>query len=237
MPNKIYMERQAHRKMMMYTRCAKGEITGLGTIKEDHGSLFVEKIWIDKQVATGSHVVMDAKTLSKWMVDAIEDGRGEEVSGARFWWHSHVNFSAFKSATDENTCQKLLSVMPYLVCAVVNKKGDLDLSIYLSDPCNLVFNNLEIILYDEDERDLRDSCYEDIKELVSEPLPPPSVTKTISYFDRKKPEKTEELALLEDDWEKEKKATEHEKDLQGSMSGITEEEMDEWRQGLENPTT
>lgn len=140
---RISIAPEAYARMFAYAREAEGEIMGFGTVEELAGDFHISEVYIMPQVAGGAHVNVDGNTLldlQKWFRD---QGQPERVEKARFWWHSHVNFSVFRSGTDRGTTDLLSRMMPYLICTVVNKAGEHETTFIQNNPA-ISLTNLKL---------------------------------------------------------------------------------------------
>jgi len=141
---KIMMDPAAYDRMFAYARAASGEITGFGTVEERNGDFFISEVYIMPQVAGGAHVRIDGHDMLDFQRWCREDGSPGRIEKARFWWHSHVDFGVFRSHTDEGTCDLLQSMMPYLICTVVNKRGEHRTSFHQSGPVPITLDFLKL---------------------------------------------------------------------------------------------
>lgn len=229
---RVVITREAHYRMFQYAKEATGEITGFGTVEQEGDCLRVTDVFIMPQTAGAAHVNVTGETLldlHKWFRD---QGTPERIEKTRFWWHSHVNMQAFRSGTDEGTVKLLLSVMPYLVCTVVNKKMEHLTSVHLKDPVNLTFDNLPLVREDFSAQGVCEQVASEVKEYVT----------TQRYVPHKHPESNgipligdaravgEKPAVeIVDTWDRYAKQQEDQHGANDFGAGITDKEWEEWK--------
>jgi proteasome lid subunit RPN8/RPN11 len=127
---KIVFGNGSFERMMEYARAATGEIAGFATVEERGQDYYISEAYIMPQRASGGGVLINSDTVQDFMAWCNKNGRPDRPAKARLWWHSHAGFSCFRSSTDQGTVALLRQVMPYLICMVVNKKREYELSLY-----------------------------------------------------------------------------------------------------------
>jgi hypothetical protein len=131
---KVLFSGGSFERMMEYARAADGEVAGFATVEERGSGLYeVTESYIMPQMASGGGVLINADTVQDFMAWCNQNGRPDRPAKARLWWHSHAGFSTFRSMTDKGTVALLRQVMPYLICMVVNKAREYELSFYQGD--------------------------------------------------------------------------------------------------------
>lgn len=170
---KVVFTPLAWRKMFSYARAVRTEITGFSDVQVRDNTFYVSDTYIFPQVATGGHVELDSGALLSWMEECKRNGRPELPGSCRLWWHSHVNFSCFRSGTDEATVERLLTAMPYVICCVVNQSYQYELSLHLKDPYRITFNHMNPYVEKLDTGKLDLMCDKEAAKLVK-----PKVHKT-----------------------------------------------------------
>lgn len=176
MKPEIYIDKKELAKIQWYVdRCDK-EISGLGKlIKQEDGSLFINKIYLLEQECTGTSTDLDEEAVAKLLFEAKDD-KGQML----FWWHSHVNMDVFWSGTDMDTIEEL-GGQGMIVASVFNKKGEIRTAIYKAGEGlapDLFVDEIDLLV----ESDL---SQEEIKDLEAE-----YKEKVKTYFYKYTPSKT-----------------------------------------------
>lgn len=167
---KLYFkfDHTAWRKMMLYTRYAKGEISGLGLVDMIDGALYVSDVFIVRQEATAASVELDPDHLAEIMTEAVQRGDKTFSSRLRLWWHSHCDMNTYHSSTDTDTVDLLGKYSPYVLSVVTNKKEEYDAALNLFDPVRVTIKEVEVLQIDNDELD--EKCREEVHTMVKEPV-------------------------------------------------------------------
>ena len=175
----VKVARRAYLKMMAYAKAAPGEVSGMGIIEEIDGSLFLSEVFICKQQAAGGGVELDQEDLGRIVTQMVVDGDDESPKMMRCWWHSHNDFGCFRSGTDTDTVDRLLGTMPYVVCVVVNKKGEYELTLYANSKSDIfepqVIEGCRFLVIDEEEDAIDAECRAEVGHLVEAFHPTPAV--------------------------------------------------------------
>lgn len=112
-PNDIYA------KIQFWMReAAPNEVSGLGMVTVEGETFTVTDVCLLEQENTASTTDMTAEAVGK----AIYEFR-EHSGHLKFWWHSHVNMSAFFSATDTATIKEM-GENGWCLATVFNLKGE-----------------------------------------------------------------------------------------------------------------
>lgn len=111
------------RQLKEYTDLISTEVACMGYATLEGNVVKVNEVFLVPQVvSSGSVEFMD--TGFPWAVNkALKEDRIDEL---RFIWHSHCNFGAFFSGTDEDMVRKVRDhgPIPWLANVVLNKKGE-----------------------------------------------------------------------------------------------------------------
>lgn len=94
---------------------------------EKRGAFVLGKIYLLEQEATGSTVELDDDAVDKFNFQMIKAGATQLP---RCWMHSHANFKAFFSPTDENTIKSFQNES-FNVALVMNKAHELKAKAYI----------------------------------------------------------------------------------------------------------
>ena len=125
---KVFIPDNLLQQIKNYVEACSVEISGWGLTRDirikpennigiNHGIL-VEKLFLFKQKCSGGNTLIDAEEKNKLLEEL-----GEDKKRLCFWWHSHVDMTAFWSGTDTTNMDEW-ETSPYLVSMVLNKKGD-----------------------------------------------------------------------------------------------------------------
>jgi hypothetical protein len=120
----VQMDRDAWDKMWAYTDLLVGEVACFGYVEldEENKIAFVSEVFLVPQTASASEVDFMTKGLPFAIDKAIMDGKIDQL---RFCVHSHGEFTANWSSTDEDMLRKVGSTgTPWFVSAIFNRKGD-----------------------------------------------------------------------------------------------------------------
>ena len=146
----IHFEEDTWQQLKEYTELCPTEVAAMGYVTLDGPVVEVHEVFLVPQVVSGSSVEF-METGFPWAVNkALVDGRIDEL---RFCWHSHVNFGASFSTTDEEMIRKVRDhgPIPWLASVILNKKGEtaaqidyFDLGPGISEFCNHVPLKLDV---------------------------------------------------------------------------------------------
>ena len=127
-------------KMEAWTAIAPGEWSCMGLVEEtvdDSGNiskLLINEIFFVEQLNTGSNTELDDDGLAKLVCELVGRDNGDE-GRLKAWIHSHASMAVFWSATDDDTCAKLVGTSgTYLVSVVVNKQKESRVRLDLAKP-------------------------------------------------------------------------------------------------------
>jgi len=116
---KIILTQSQWNEIKYYVAECPMEISGMGNVIIDKdGNFRVTKLAMLEQEVSGASTDIDPTAIAKLMGEL----RNEEGS-LSFWWHSHVNMSAFFSGTDEATILEH-GKNGYCIALVMNKQGE-----------------------------------------------------------------------------------------------------------------
>lgn len=97
------------------------EVTGIGTIKSIHNDLFVDRIFIPRQLVSPGYCKSAKGAINEIIFNVAEDNPAR-AGELRFRWHSHAEGSVFWSATDEEDIEAWQG--PWVVNLVMNVYHD-----------------------------------------------------------------------------------------------------------------
>ncbi len=161
----------AWRKMFSYARAVDTEITGFGEVEVRGNEMHVIDTYIFPQKANMGYVKLDSGALLDWMDDCKRKGQQQRVQRSNLWWHSHVNGRCFRSGTDDDTVERLLTTMPYVIACTVNKHHQYELSLHLKDPYRITFNNMNPFVNGHDLGRIDRDCDAEARKMVVDSTP------------------------------------------------------------------
>lgn len=140
-------------KMLLWSRMAPEEISGIGAVEEIMDGDRVEAIrikdlYLVKQECTPVETKIAPMDLAKFLRDKPEDISDESL---RYWWHSHVDMGAGWSSQDRETSD-LISHGCNFLSIVSNRRGDMCAKYNFHAPVAGYFDDLAVELthYDSD---------------------------------------------------------------------------------------
>lgn len=159
--------------MFSYARAVNTEITGFSNVEvRDNREFYVSETFIFPQVGEAAFVKLDSGALLDWMGHCKKIGRPQLPGTCRLWWHSHVKMNCFRSGTDNDTVERLLTSMPFVISCVVNQNYQYELSLHLKDPYRITFNNMNPYTDRIDDGKLDRDCDREARQMVKEPPKP-----------------------------------------------------------------
>ena len=160
----VLISAEAEQRIRHWVDCARGEVSGLGTVVPHNDGLLIEEVYLLKQRCTGSNTELDDEAVAALLVEL--DAKGVDTGTVRFWWHSHGDLSAFWSGTDDE-CIEGLANDNYMVSLVANKRRQDRVRIDQYTPIRLTLDEVPIRLHHED-LGLFDACEAEFREKVQE---------------------------------------------------------------------
>lgn len=165
---KIVITKEAHQKLSYYIEECPVEISGFGKVRELEPDGKVKKfevydVEILKQEATGGDASISEEDLSAFIMEKMKSK--QSVEAYKCWWHSHADFAAFFSGTDEATIDGSID-FPYLISLVGNKKGEILGRLDTYKPIRLTFE-ADVMIERDDNVRLRNKIKKEIEEKVT----------------------------------------------------------------------
>lgn len=166
----IILTKLANQKLFYYIEECPVEISGFGKVKElpqeedDSTKRFqIYDIEILPQEVSGADAEMSEEDLAKFLHAKMKAKKS--VVDYKCWWHSHADFGAFFSSTDEGTIDGSTD-FPYLISIVGNKAGDLIGRLDLYKPLRMTFEAV-ILTEQEENKSLRQKIRKEIEGKVA----------------------------------------------------------------------
>lgn len=139
----MYIEQKAEQQLSAYLRLAKGEISGFGVVERREDYLVVTDIFILPQEAGNAHTELDTDALQDLLYGLLRDGKDPATIG--LWWHSHSNFGAFFSSTDDDTIERFAELgSPWMLSLVSNHQLEHNLRLDFYEPLRATVENLTL---------------------------------------------------------------------------------------------
>jgi proteasome lid subunit RPN8/RPN11 len=122
MEPRILVTPEAMARLMGYVRSCKGEVSGLGRVTLlPSGDFLVTEVALLRQESDYGGTHIGEQALAEFLNARLD--RGENIGEWRLWWHSHADFRAFWSDTDEDMCAAFNG--EWMLAIVANHRGDL----------------------------------------------------------------------------------------------------------------
>jgi len=134
-PSHVIFSPKALEDMYIIVDQCPEEVSWLGIVQEFEGGFFVDEIHLVEQEVGPAVTEMMTNGLSELATTLLaQEGGCEKINRLRFWGHSHVNMDTFASSQDQDQISLWKkNGLPYLIRAIMNKRGKLQLSIFLFD--------------------------------------------------------------------------------------------------------
>ena len=141
----LIMTREQFSEIKYLTDKCRDEISGMGTILiNNNGDFELEKLYLIEQEVSGASTDLNANAIAQAM---IESGKNGDKGDLCFWWHSHVNMSAFFSTTDISTI-KDSGKQGQCLAMVINKRGEYKLAYCQGKPLIYMDSGIELVIKD-----------------------------------------------------------------------------------------
>lgn len=118
----VVLPSMIYEQIMIYIRSTDLEVSGLGHATEVNGNYIISDICLPKQNGSAGGTTLDEGDVARLMVEKIKNGDSRPYN---FWWHSHVNMGTFWSQTDDNNCERLVSLSKFLISIVGTQNGNM----------------------------------------------------------------------------------------------------------------
>jgi len=173
----VMLSQKAFGQLFGWACSTSREISCLGAIRR-HGNLFiVEEFYLVKQSGSAAATELDQEAIAKLMEELLAAGKQEQLGSIKCWAHSHPGMGVFWSATDEETCNLLVS--DYLVSIVVSDGFAVKCRIDTTQPVPMTIDNVPVLYDLPQDQELKGKYAEEVKAVVSER----------SFFDLSEPDK------------------------------------------------
>lgn len=141
---KLILPLEEYRKIMAFTKLAKGEVTGMFEVEydQDENIFLMKRSYLIKQEAHSAEVEMEGDDLAEFNYQYLSDNPTSKIL-PRGWWHSHANMDVFFSSTDHATLNNFKN-NSYIVGLVVNKKRQMKGILKSFEPFQFEVDDLEV---------------------------------------------------------------------------------------------
>jgi hypothetical protein len=82
---KIFILPDVKQKLDLYVDAVTGEISGLGKAVVREHKIYIEDVYLFKQVSGGSETELDQEALALFMNEIMV--RGDRMEEVKLWWH------------------------------------------------------------------------------------------------------------------------------------------------------
>lgn len=164
---RIFIKPREYQKMLIWTQLAKGEVSGLGLIKEADEGFLIDEVFLLEQQCSSAGTELEEKSVCALMLEL--EKKGLELRELRFWWHTHGDMKVFWSSTD-NQCIEGLANSGFFISMVLNKEEKKLLRMDIFKPLRACFDELDLEFYLEEELELELFCQKEFQDKVKESL-------------------------------------------------------------------
>lgn len=163
----INVTADAMKRMFLYARHSKGEVSGLGDVIVKDGELTITNVYIFPQECSGGETDMDWEAVTNFL-SQFKAGSPEAMA-KRLWWHSHADMQAFFSGTDKDTIISWgKQGVQYLVSICVNKKREVAVRYDVFKPVHLYTDKCNLWVMDDENDGLYKETQQQVAKLVRE---------------------------------------------------------------------
>ena len=141
----IKLTGKAFMKISHYTQLADEEIAGLLIVGQDEEGIVVEDVILFEQTASSASVDLSREDIDKFLRSLIISNKSDIIPKIKGWWHSHGTGSTFWSDTDDNTIERLMRRMDFVISLVSNKSTDLRARIDTKKPFPMSIDEVETV--------------------------------------------------------------------------------------------
>lgn len=131
----LHVDEYALHKMEKYVDCSTQEVGWLGFVKEvpekpHHYNLY--DVILFEQKVTMAETDISPEAMAKVAEKLVQEGKEDLLNDMRFWGHSHVHMGVTPSGQDDKQMQEdNWGGFPWAIRAILNKKGAMEVSLYL----------------------------------------------------------------------------------------------------------
>ena len=132
--------------MMHITAIVDKEVGWFTRVHREDYEFTLYEVHLPKQQSSGTTVEFEPEHLEAYLLELMErdpKNFGALNSSLRGWCHSHVNMGTSPSSQDQTTIEKLAQNVDYFVAVRVNKRGEVEADVVLSD-LKMVFEDVKV---------------------------------------------------------------------------------------------
>ncbi len=160
----------AHGKMLALVKECSIEVGWMASATRDENEdIVINDVYVPLQNCTPATTEISEEGDSAMLMELITAGKASEVNDLHCWGHSHVNMDVGPSGQDEDQTKTFLDLRKdkdFFIRVIGNKRGDLNVHVYLIKQ-GLVLNNPDLVVL-QDELDYGPWAKAEIKAKVTE---------------------------------------------------------------------
>ena len=142
----IYIKQRCWEKMFGWCRAANSEVSGLGLVSLKNGKLTVKEVFLLKQTCTAAHTELDKGAIGELQYRLKK--RNIPQTELRFWWHTHYNFQAFWSGTDDENARTMFGPKAeWGLSMVINQSGEYRCRLDVMHPFGFTMDDLTVFAH------------------------------------------------------------------------------------------
>ena len=170
-----------YRRLFLYASECDKEISGLGRVTLDNGTLTCHEVVLLAQTVGAAHTDITPDGVAQFL-DHIMRDRRDTWGQWLLWWHSHAAMSTTFSSQDDETLRSLAKANgEWFTGLVINARGDSKLYLAVQVPIPLMATLGEAVMYSEDDDQIAESVRAEIQEHVTEKVAAKVVQKGMGY--------------------------------------------------------
>ncbi|MBI4438143.1 hypothetical protein HY631_04295 [Candidatus Uhrbacteria bacterium] len=133
LPPEVEFTQRAMEDMRILVEICDEEVGWLGTAKRLGRNFLVSEIFLPSQHVGLAHTTITSAGLEQLIDDLKQKGRPGALDSMLFWGHSHAGMEATPSQQDDRQMEKFTRRAPWFIRAVLNKRGHMQVDVYLCD--------------------------------------------------------------------------------------------------------
>lgn len=154
----IIFSQEAMMKQKAYVLNHNEEIGWLGFVKKNNNNYYVYDVALAPQETNYTTTEITETGLQEFMEELLEKDP-DKINEVRFWGHSHVEMATIPSQQDEDMFESFYKTCEYFIRVIVNKKGDIDISL-IDAKRNIRYDNIPWIEeIPQDEQKTKEEIY------------------------------------------------------------------------------
>lgn len=156
-------------KLKMYTKFAKGEISGLGLVEKMGDNIFyITNVYLFKQQCTSTSTRLDQRQVALFISKMMDEG--VDTSKLKLWWHTHGDMNVFWSPIDDANIEDFdveEKEDNWLLSIVLNKDEDFIARLDLFEPIRHTIDRLDVKIMNPEYKELEMELWDEVTEKVT----------------------------------------------------------------------